>query len=228
MTVSSPAARGALALSGAQTWTDGAPVDAALLGLAPGPVLVLPTGAAYERPDHLVDLARAHFAAFGTEVTAAMVLRRPDAEDPEFAKIVRGARLIYLCGGSPLHLRSVLKDSLVLDAMVRAWHDGATIAGMGAGAVALTDPMVDPRGGAFTVGLGLVRNLAAVPATASEASTHRRTIALLPAECALVELPPSGAAIRLGDGTWMGIGDPVVSVGRERADLADLAGKSVW
>jgi len=34
------------------------------------------------------------------------------------------------------------------------------VAGAGAGAMALTDPMVDPRGGALTVGLGLIEGLA--------------------------------------------------------------------
>ena len=36
------------------------------------------------------------------------------------------------------------------------------VAGAGAGAMVLTDPMVDPRGGALTVGLGLVDGMAVV------------------------------------------------------------------
>jgi cyanophycinase len=197
--------------------------------MAAGPVMVVPTGAAYERPDRVIDEAVVHFGSLGAKVEPVMVLRRADAENTEIAAAVRGASFVYLCGGSPLHLRSVLKDSQVLDAMVAAWRDGAIIAGLGAGTVALTDPMVDPRGGAYTVGLGFVRNLAAVPG--GDGSTRaglRRTISLLPVDCALVELPPDAAAIRSADGTWRAVGDVSVYSGRQPAGLEALAGKSVW
>ena len=38
------------------------------------------------------------------------------------------------------------------------------LAGSSAGAMVLCDPMVDPRGGAFTLGLGLLADLAVIPA----------------------------------------------------------------
>ena len=62
-----------------------------------------------------------------------------------------------------MHLRSVLKDSPVWDALVTAWQGGATVAGSSAGAMVLCDPMVDPRGGALTLGLGLLEQLAVIP-----------------------------------------------------------------
>ena len=62
-----------------------------------------------------------------------------------------------------MHLRSVLKDSPVWDALVAAWQRGAVLAGSGSGAMVLCDPMVDPRGGAFTLGLGLIAQLAVIP-----------------------------------------------------------------
>ena len=65
--------------------------------------------------------------------------------------------------GSPLHLKSVLKGSATFEALREAWAGGAVVAGSAAGAMVLTDPMVDPRGGALTVGLGLVDQLAVVP-----------------------------------------------------------------
>ena len=84
------------------------------------------------------------------------------------------ARFIYLGGGSPLHLRSVLKDSPAWRALVEAWQDGAVVAGSSAGAMVLGDPMVDPRG-ALTLGLGLVGHLAVLPHydTWSEEKAHR-------------------------------------------------------
>ena len=78
-----------------------------------------------------------------------MVLDRASADDPAMAAVVRKARFIYLAGGSPLHLKAVLKKSAIFEALRQAWSDGAVVAGSGAGAMVLTDPMVDPRGGAL-------------------------------------------------------------------------------
>ena len=72
-----------------------------------------------------------------------------------------GGPYIYLAGGSPLHLKSVLKGSATFDALPRGVDlGGAVVAGSAAGAMVLTDPMVDPHGGALTVGLGLIDQLA--------------------------------------------------------------------
>jgi cyanophycinase len=103
------------------------------------------------------------FEAMGGAVRALPVYLRGDADDEAHAEEVRNARFVYVGGGSPLHLRSVLKESAVWEALLSAWQDGAVVAGSSAGAMVLTDPMVDPRGGAFTVGLGLVAQLAVIP-----------------------------------------------------------------
>ena len=53
---------------------------------------------------------------------------------------------MYLADGSPLHLRSVLKESALFEALLAAYHGGGVVAASGAGATLLCDPMVDPRG----------------------------------------------------------------------------------
>jgi cyanophycinase len=134
---------------------------------------------------------------------------------------VAGARFIYLAGGSPLHLRAVLKKSAVFDALLTAWHGGAVVAGAGAGAAVLTDPMVDPRGGALTLGLGLVDNLAVVVHFGDEHDDAHgqkldRTVAMAPAALPVIALPRRTALIRDGDGTWRHEGSggaPAVFVG---------------
>src|SRR5436309_6689345 len=155
---------GPLALIGGGEWRDGCTFDAELLEASGGDeVVVLPTAAAYEHPDRAVATAERWFRGLGANVRGLMVLRRAEAEDPEPVGAVRAARSIYLAGGSPMHLRSVLKDSPLWQAIVAAWNDGAVLAGSSAGAMVLCDPMVDPRGGAFTLGLGLVEQLALIP-----------------------------------------------------------------
>lgn len=155
---------GPLALVGGGEWQEGCSFDQELLEASGADeVLVLPTAAAYEHPERAVDTATRWFEAMGAPVRGLMVLGRHDAEDQANAEAVSGARFIYIGGGSPLHLRSVLKDSPVWNALVSAWQGGAVVAGSSAGAMVITDPMVDPRGGAFTVGLGLVAQLAVIP-----------------------------------------------------------------
>lgn len=193
---------GLLALVGGGEWREGCTFDRELLAASGADeVVVLPTAAAYEHPDRAVEFARTWFAELGAKVRACMVLARPDAESDEFVSIVRDARFIYLGGGSPLHLRSVLKDTAVWNAIVRAWDAGAVLAGSSAGAMVLCDPMVDPRGGAFTLGLGLVNLVSVIPHanTWSPEKAHR-TYSLAPAGVAIVALDEQTAIIRSPEG----------------------------
>ena len=91
------------------------------------------------------------------------MLGRADALEPAHAEAVAAARFVYLVGDNPMHLRSVLKDSPVWDALVAAWQSGAVVAAVGGASRVLCDPMVDPRGGAFAVGLGLLPGMALIP-----------------------------------------------------------------
>lgn len=221
---------GLLALVGGGEWTPGCEaLDAELLAASGGTeVLVLPTAAAYERPDKQVDTARRWFAELGGQVHAAMVLGRHDAEDSAMVAQVRASRFIYLGGGSPLHLRSVLKGSALWGALVAAWSDGAVVAGSSAGAMVLTDPMVDPRGGALTVGLGLVTAMAVIPHFGHEnAEKVHRSITLAAADLAIVGVPERTALVREPSGTWrpVGAGSVEVFVGGESAGIDALPGR---
>ena len=203
---------GTLALVGGGEWSEGCGFDQELLAASGGnQVLVLPTAAAYERPERVVVGAGEWFDHLGAEVEGLMVLSRSDAEDAGAAEVVRRARFVYLSDGSPLHLRSVLKGSAVFEALRTAWAAGAVVAGAGAGAVTLTDPMVDPRGGALTVGLGLVEGLAVfthygeVSEDAHGEKLHR-SVTLAPEGLPVVGLPERTALIRDPAGTWRAAG----------------------
>jgi len=205
---------GPLALVGGDEWKPGCGFDAELLAASGGTdVLVLPTAAAYEHPEKVVDSAKAWFKAMGGVVRGLMVLGRSDAEDEANAAVVRASRFTYLGGGSPMHLRSVLKASRLWDALLAAWRDGAVVAGSSAGAMVLTDPMVDPRGGALTVGLGMVEQIAVIPHFGHEnAEKVHRSIALAAPGLPVVGIPERTALIRDPDGGWRQAGEGDVQV----------------
>lgn len=207
---------GPLALVGGDEWHEGCDFDAELLAWSKSDeVLVLPTAAAYEQPEKAVASAEQWFAKLGCPVRGLMVLRRADAQLEANANVVRDSRFIYLGGGSPMHLRSVLKASAVWESLLETWRDGAVVAGSSAGAMVLTDPMVDPRGGALTVGLGMVEQLAVIPHFGHEnAEKVHRSIALAAPGLPVVGIPERTALIRDPDGSWRqaGVGEVQVFV----------------
>lgn len=221
---------GTLALIGGGEWHEGcATFDAELLGaVGAKEVVVLPTAAAYEHPERVAERATAHFQGLGAKVKTLPVLHRADAEDAKLAEVVRRARLVYLADGSPLHLRSVLKSSALWEAILVSYHAGGVLAASGAGATLVCDPMVDPRGGAYTVGLGVVGDLAVFPyhGTAAE-HLLARSIDLLPSTAKLVGIDTETALIRDPAGAWRVAGAGSVSVYDAKASTEYGAGASI-
>jgi cyanophycinase len=217
---------GTLALVGGAEWTEGCEFDAELLERSGGTeVLVVPTASAYENPAHVVARAKEWFGRMSAGVTELEVYTRTDALDPSAALPVRDAAFIYVSGGSPMHLRSVLKGTPVWEAIVSAYRHGAVLAGSAEGATVLCAHMVDTRGGAFTVGLDLIGDLTVVPRYDhwSEDKWHR-TVRLAAAGVAVVGIEERTALI--GDAAgWRVAGAGGVAVQRDghRMEVADLA-----
>jgi cyanophycinase len=215
-----------LALVGGGEWSEGCVFDAGFLAASgSSDVLVLPTAAAYEHPERLVVRAGEWFESLGGRVEGLMVLARADAEDDGAAGVIRKARLIYLAGGSPMHLRSVLKGSKVWAALVEAWQDGAVVVGSSAAAMALTDPMVDARGGGLTIGLGLLSGVAVVPHFGdthedSHGEKLHRSVLLAPEGTPVAGIPERTALIRDPSGGWRseGVGRVAVYLNGVRAE----------
>lgn len=217
---------GPLALVGGNEWTDGCSFDEALLAESGADhVVMLPTAAAYESPGQLVDRARAWFDALGAQATSLPVLGRTDALDEANVASVREARFIYLSSGSPMHLRSVLKDTPLYDALVEAWRGGAAVAGSAAGASVLFDHMVDTRGGAFTVGLGLLSGFTMIPRYDewSHEKVHR-TVGLAPAAMPVAGIERRTALIHRSGSGWSveGAGSVHVYLDAEPSELGVL------
>jgi cyanophycinase-like exopeptidase len=140
-------------------------------------------------------------------VEPLMVLTRDEADEVA-AAVVAGARAVALAGDSASHLRSVLKDTPLFDAISELLTAGGTVIATGPAAAALCDPMTDQRGGGFAFGLGLVAGVAVIPG--SERWPHDQlerahTLANTP----VVDLP-SGSALVIDDGQWSTVGEALV------------------
>jgi cyanophycinase len=200
---------GILALQGGGPFAANDDLDRRLIAAAAADrVVVLPTADAYEHPERLIAAALRWAERLDVMVEALMVMRRSEAMDDSAVAVVRGARAVYLVGDQPLHLRSVLKATPLWEAICQIVADGGVVAATGGSAGAMCDPMVDPRGGAFTLGLGLVDGLALVTeAETWSADRLHRTLKL--ANTPVVELP-SGSALVHTAGGWERVGKMTV------------------
>ena len=191
-------------LQGGGPFTANDDFDAQILSEHPGYVAILPTAEAFENPDDRVQLGVAWAKRLGITTKLCAVYSRADAREESFATIIAQAAVVYVVGDSPIHLRSTLKDTVVFDAV--AAH--SCVVAVAGSAAAMCDPMVDPRGGAFALGLGLVRGIAAI--TESEKwpdERLQRTLSL--ANTSVVEIP-TGAALIYDNGTWSTHGAVIV------------------
>lgn len=167
-------------------------------------VIVLPTADAYERPQDLVDDATMWGERMSVNVEPLMVLTRAEADDAA-AAVLDGARAVWLVGDSSSHLRSVLKHTVLWDALVGVLDRDGLVVGCGASGAALCDPMTDSRGGGFGLGLGLIGGLAVVAeAERWSTATLERTKELATTTLAVLT---SGSALIASDGGWEQVGD---------------------
>ena len=200
---------GTIALQGGGPFTANDELDARLLKAAGADrVVVLPTADAFERPDRLVAASMNWGERLGVDVEALMVLRRGEAVEEGAARVVRSAKAVWLVGDQPLHLKSVLKDTPLFEAVRDVLAMGGVVTATGGSAAAMCDPMVDPRGGAFTLGLGLVTGLALVTeAEGWSPERLHRTRKL--ANTTFAVLRTGDALVRTSAG-WERVGEPEV------------------
>jgi cyanophycinase len=165
-------------------------------------VTVLPTADAFEQPMLGVHRAVTHFASLGAVATGVDVLKRSDALDPAKAAEIAASRFVYLFGDSPMHLRAVLKDTPAWEALLTVLANGGVVAASSNAAAGLCDPMVDPRGGGFGLGLGLVGSLALITQAETWSADQLKRSQAMASGFALVTMPTGSSIIRNPDNTW--------------------------
>jgi len=136
-----------------------------LAGGFDAPIRIIPTAAA---PDNNHQRAGNNgirwFQSLGAkDVISVPLLSKIRAEDKSIAQSLREAKLIYLLGGFTHYLGQTLKDSLVWQAALEAYQNGAVIAGSSAGAMVMCEFYYDPGAGRVHSGLNLVRNSLVLP-----------------------------------------------------------------
>jgi hypothetical protein len=136
-------------------------------------VVILPTASAFSGAEAAAVELASLFEASGAQVEALMNVSRDSSDEPHFAQRVRDADLVVLSDGSALHAKSVWRGTLVGEA-IRA---SQRVAVVGSVASVLGDVMVDPRGGAPTIGLGYVSGLV-IGVGASEEQLARTRVLL--------------------------------------------------
>jgi cyanophycinase len=190
---------GRLVMQGGAPFTGNDDLDHQLVSGLRGLVAVLPTADAFEGPDKMIETARQWGARLGVEVRPVEVYSRAGALEQAHADTLRGASAVWVVGDSPIHLRSCVKDTPVFDALAWQSNHGLLVAVAGS-AAALCDPMVDPRGGAFALGLGLVKGMAII--TESEQWPKDRLQRSLDLANTTVVEVPTGSALERSSGIW--------------------------
>lgn len=136
-----------------------------LAGGNDAPISIIPTAAApdnnYRRAG---DNGARWFKSLGaTNVAWLPLIDRASANDGSIADTLERARLVYMLGGFTGFLGETLQGSICWQAVLRAYEQGAVIAGSSAGAMVMCQYYFDPGRGRVVEGLGLVPNSCVLP-----------------------------------------------------------------
>ena len=182
-------------------------LDRQLLGGLGGPIAILPTADAFENPDELIASAHHWANRLNLEIVICGVFTRADAREDHHAQTVKSAKAVVLAGDSSIHLRSTLLNTPVWEAIEHQAQNGIVV-GIGNSAAALCDPMIDPRGGALGLGLGLVTMLTAI--VESEQWQSERMIRTRQLAKGSVAIIPTGSAVVCRNQQWSVVGEAVI------------------
>lgn len=163
-----------------------------------------------------------HFRRLGAEVEPVLVRARADADDPVHVQAIGEADLIYLSGGKPSHLLSVLQGSALGDAIRIAHARGVLVAGCSAGAMVLGWRQFDfrrrmlPWPLQWREALGFVAGAAVIPHYDAWPEPLTALMALQAPRHSVVLGIDEGTAVVGRDGAWQVHGRSRVTIWRGR------------
>jgi cyanophycinase-like exopeptidase len=223
--------RGSVALVGAGEFLDTmVEFDRSLLastGRGRPRVVILPTASANDGESVFqgwADRGVAHFSALGAEVEPVLVRNAAEGRDPAALQAIGESDLVYLSGGNPRLLLSVLHGSPLGVALTEANARGAIIVGCSAGAMAIVGRTMEfralprlrvplPFPIRWRQALGLVDGVAVLP--------HYNAWPEALSACIALQAPRGGVVLGIDEGTAV--------VGRNGAWQVYGAGRvTVW
>ena len=208
---------GRIALVGGDEFREGCEsMDEAILaatGKSTPTVLIIPTAAAFERPDIAAQNGVRHFTSLGADAHSLMALDRKDAMDVGLASEIASADLVYLTGGNPAHLLESLSDSALLGRITASLERGASLAGSSAGAMVIGSWM---RFREWRRALGIAEGISTLPhhERADPNSTLRDLDASAPRELNAVFGVDGRCGALSGPDGWTALGPGNVTVYR--------------
>ena len=180
-------------LAGGRELDAGTPAGRALAGCTS--VAVVTVAAAFRRPDALMSRIGTWADELALDHAVVRALRRSDALDPDVSGPIAECDGVLVLDGSPAHFVSAVKATPLLEAIVAAQGRGADIVWPGAAAAAVCASMVDDRGGALTVGLGLHDGIVVAAGWENWPRDRRRRLWRMVPESLLFMALESGAAV---------------------------------
>ena len=180
-------------LAGGRELDAGTAAGRALSGC--GSVAVVTVASAFRRPDALLSRIGAWADALALDHAVVSAVRRSDALNPEVCGPIAACDGVLVLDGSPAHFVSAVKATPLLEAITVAQQRGADVVWSGAAAAAVCASMVDDRGGALTVGLGLHGGIVVAGGWESWPRDRRRRLWRMVPESLLFMALESGAAV---------------------------------
>ena len=101
----------------------------------------IPTAAGKESPDRLEywkQLGQAQAKRLGVDSIFLPIFTREDANNPEYATLIKDSALMYMSGGDPHYLAETLLGTTLWEGIQENWGTGASLAGCSAGAMVLS------------------------------------------------------------------------------------------
>jgi len=211
------------------------PVDEHLLALSGGRrVAILPTASAPDGAgvfERWAAMGEAHFRALGAQVEAVPARTRADCLDPEIARRIAAADLVYFSGGKPDYLMAALAQTRAWEAVLALVQRGGVVAGCSAGAMILGAfipgfrlRQLPGREALWTPGFGLVPHAIVIPHFNEIPRTVVRAwTALRPAGTRTIGVD-AGTALVGRPGAWRVLGEGSVTIADNEGERTIAAG----